>query len=226
MKHAAIALLLSACASAAPPPEAAPDPCVGLDAGTYDLGCDFSFASDPNGPWQYGYASSLAPEHFIYDGYVDLSDPVGSCHPSAAAYYPYVAWNSTAEARVDATDSWAVRPHEVAMEAVAGQYAIARFVVPKSGAYSISTTFEGVHFRHSTTDVHVRLDANELFAAEIDGYGGLPAFHAIEGTNPTASFEASLDLTAGQILAFAVGVGTNGTNANDTTAVQARITSR
>jgi hypothetical protein len=226
MKRALLLLVVAACSSA-PAPRDAPDPCVGLDAGTYDLGCDFSLERNPNGPWRYGWAADLNAASFVIDRFVDRSNPVGVSHPDASTYYPYLAWNSTAQARVDATDSWAVRPHEVAMEAITGKWAMAQFIVPATGFYKVEVTFEGVHFHHSTTDVHVLLDDREVFTSEIDGYGGFEGYHPTDGTNPAVhSTLTSIPLTEGQVLGFAVGTGTNATNNNDTTGVIARITAQ
>src|ERR1700686_1052391 len=124
LRSLAFALLL-ACGSA-PAPVAAPDPRADLTplkpgATVFDLNCSFSLSGNPNGPWRVGFTSarSLAPDQFVLSSRTDTGNPVGLWHPDLNSYYPYVAWNSTALARVDATDSWAVRPHEVAMEAAA-----------------------------------------------------------------------------------------------------------
>ena len=61
-----------------------------------------------------------------------------------------------------------------------GQYSVVRFVAPASGTYTISAKFAGVHFGLSTTDVHVLHNGSSLFAADIEGYGGDPAFHKLK----------------------------------------------
>ena len=219
------ALLLGACGGA-PAPVAAPDPCLdpALDGGAvYDLNCSFSLTANPAGAWQYGFAAADGAFHLSVRA--DTSNPVGLWHPDARTYYPYVAWNSSALARVDATDSWAVRPREVAMEAApGGAEALVRFTAPLAGTWRIEATFEGIHFRHSTTDVHVRHGAAALFDAQIDGYGGTPAFHPVDGTRPSATFTSEVSLQQGDAVSFAVGVGADGANANDTTGLMARMT--
>jgi hypothetical protein len=213
-------LLLAACGSP-PGPLAAPDPCE--TRATFDLGCDFSFASNPNGVWQYGNSDSPGgPLHLAT--FADTKDPVGLWHPDSRTYYPYVAWNGTPLARVDATDSWAVRPHQVAMEAApSGQFSVVQFTAPQAGTYALQVTFEGIHFHHSTTDVHVLRGAVSLFDAQIDGYGGFPGYHPIEGPAPSAAFTGSLALAAGETLSFAVGIGQNHSNSNDTTGLVVQI---
>ena len=222
----ALMLALSACGGPHAP-VAATDPCAGLDAGTgglYDLNCEFSFTQNPHGAWSYGSSSSLAPDQFRLATVTDTGNPVGLWHPDARTYYPYVAWNDSAFARADGTNSWAVEPRQVAMEAApGGRFSVVRFVAPQAGRYSVNAVFQGIHFRNSTTDVHVVLGDTGLFAADIDGYGGNPAFHARQGPSPVAGFARVLDLAAGEALSFAVGNGKDGANSNDTTGLTVHI---
>jgi hypothetical protein len=200
------------------------------DAGmlTFDVGVEFSPTVNPNGVWRYGFTagSTLAPSTFQLDAYpVQVGSPE-FWHPSTAQYYPYVAGNPDASTITDATDSWALRAGEVAMEGSASaQYSLVQFVVPDAGSFAVQADFEGIHFRLSTTDVHVLQNDASLFAANIDGYGGDPAFHAIEGASPDASYSGMLAVDAGDVLTFAVGIGVDGTNFNDTTGLIVHITS-
>ena len=217
----------------------APAPDGGADGGVvFDLGDDFSFAINPNGPWRYGYTttSTLAPDQFALDTFAPDAgpdtegglDPIGFWHPFspatvASGYYPYVADN-TGDASASEEASWALRPHEVAMEASnSGQYSVVEFVAPFAGTYQMQVHFEGIHFRLSTTDVHVLAGDAGLFAANISGYGGDPAFHAVEGSNPSADYAGSVTLHAGDVLSFAIGYGTNMTDYNDTTGLTVHL---
>jgi hypothetical protein len=198
------------------------------DTRVYDPGADFSLKANPNGVWEYGYSATptLAVDQFRLNKAADESDPVGFWHPDVGqgGYSPYVACNMTTGARADKTKSWAVRAGEVAMEAAAdGQYSIVRFTTPKAGDYRVRADFEGVHFHLSTTDVHVLCNGRSLFESLIDGYGGDPAFHKIEGKNPTASYSGLVHLEAGDKLSFAVGYGANKTHFNDTTGMMVHI---
>ena len=197
----------------------------------YDLGADFSFSQNPNGPWRYGYSAGavLSVEAFQLDTSAVVSAPVGFWHPAdgQAGYYPYVADNSSSTLMTDPTDSWAVQPGEIAMEgSAAGQYSVVQFAVPQTGAYDLAGDFAGIHVRLSTTDVHVLVNDVSLFDAEIDGYGGDPSFHAVEGQSPQASYRETRMLETGDLLSFAVGVGSNGTNANDTTGLFVHLDAR
>jgi hypothetical protein len=196
----------------------------------FDLGADFSAAANPNGPWRYGHTRirSLAGKDFALDPIVITGGPVPFWHPGAdaAGYYPYVAGNGGGATVIDATGSWALRAHEVAMEgSLAGQYSVVQFLTPRSGRYRIDAAFSGVHARLSSTDVHVLRGDAALFDATIDGYGGDPTFHEIVGSSPNAHFAATLELHENEVLSFAVGYGANQTHYNDTTGLLLQITS-
>ncbi len=194
-------------------------------AAIYDLGSEFAVAQNPNGPWEYGFsaAASLAPDGFTLATVAEAGSAIGFWHP-AGGYYPYLASNPTRRTLADPTRSWALRPHEVALEGSnTGQYAIVRFVAPRAGRYRVKARFAGLHFRLSSTDVHVLVNGRSVFDALVDGYGGDPAFHAIEGRSPRAGFVGTRRLAAGDVVDFAVGYGANRTHFNDTTGLRARV---
>ena len=198
----------------------------------YDLGRDFSFDANPAGPWHFGFSAttSLAPDQFKPFRVPDPRRPIGFWHPAAVdndgdGYYPYVAWNAATRSQADPTRSWALGPGEAALEASRdGQYAIVRFVVPQAGRHRVQARFTGIHFRVSSTDVHVLVNAIPVFDAFVDGYGGDRTFHPIQGRQPRAVFSRALELDAGDVVSFAVGYGRNRTHYNDTTALRVRIT--
>lgn len=197
----------------------------------FDLSTDFSVTQSPEGLWQYGYSigNSLTHDAFKPDTFLDKLNPICFWHPATndrqiPGYYPYVAYNGSKQPALEPTHGWAIGPGEVAMEASNnGQYSIVRFRAPYGGRYRVTARFEGVHFRLSSTDVHVLHNAMHLFDAEIDGYGGNASFHPIEGPHPTASFEAIVSVSEGDDVDFAVGYGPNKTNYNDTTGLRARL---
>jgi hypothetical protein len=197
----------------------------------HDLAAEFSIDRNPNGPWQYGFsaAGSLVPEQFRLSHNADTRGAIEFWHPAAADnaggdYYPYVARNASKQPRADPTASWAIRPGEIALEASnVGQYAIVRFVAPRRGRYRIKARFAGVHFRLSSTDVHVLAGATAVFEGTVEGYGGDPAFHAIEGAAPRAGWSGAVVLDRDDVVTFAVGYGWNQTHFNDTTALRARV---
>jgi hypothetical protein len=198
---------------------------------TYDLSVDFSVRDNPGKVWQYGYSAtnSLDPDQFRLDKYGDGGTPIVFWHPDASSgpgpgYYPYVAYNTTKQSQAwPSPNGWVVRGGEVAMEASnSGQYSLVRFVAPVAGTYKISAQFEGVHV-WSTTDVHVLHNGTSLFDADIDGYGGDPAFRKMEGASPKAEYSGQIELKANDTVTFAVGYGKNKTNSGDTTGLFARV---
>jgi len=100
---------------------------------------------------------------------------------------------------------------------------MARFTAPVAGTYKVSAQFEGIHYGLSTTDVHVLYDGMSLFDADIDGYGGDPAFHKVQGASPTASYAGQVELKANDTVTFAVGYGKDKTNSGDTTGLFAQV---
>ncbi len=198
---------------------------------TYDLSADFSLRDNPNKVWQYGYSASnsLAPDQFRLEKQTEQSGPILFWHPDAnkgpgPGYYPYVAYNTTKQSQAwPVPGGWVVRGGEVAMEASnTGQYSLVRFTAPVPGTYKINAQFEGIHV-WSTTDVHVLHNGTSLFDADIDGYGGDPAFRKVEGANPTAQFSGQLEMRANDTVTFAVGYGKNKTNSGDTTGLFAQV---
>jgi hypothetical protein len=181
-----------------------------------------SFTNNPSGNWQVGYSTGnvLDTGQFAPCTFADRDSMIGVWHPSGqqAGYYPYTGQNNTGSTQVDVTRSWAARPGEIVMEGSnSGQYSMLRFRVPLSGKYKVTVVFEGVHFRLSTTDVHVLLNAQSLFSDNINGYGGDSLFHAVVGPHPSSTYKGILQLQQNDVLTFAVGYGSDGTNYNDTT---------
>jgi hypothetical protein len=197
----------------------------------FDLSADFSLKNNPNKVWQYGYSAtnSLASDQFQLDKYSDGASPIGFWHPAASSgpgpgYYPYIAYNTAKQSQAwPSPNGWVVRGREVAMEASnSGQYSLVRFVAPVAGTYKISAQFSGVHV-WSTTDVHVLHNGTSLFDADIDGYGGDPAFRKVQGASPTAAYSGQIEMKANDTVTFAVGYGKNKTNSGDTTGLFARL---
>ncbi len=82
------------------------------------------------------------------------------------------------------------------------------------GTYRINAKFEGIHYGLSTTDVHILHNNTALYDADIEGYGGDPAFHKIEGASPNAAYSGDEAMKANE-LTFAVGYGKNHTHFGD-----------
>ena len=203
----------------------------GASAGMYRLADGMSSTTNPNGVWQFGFSAtaSLASDQFRLAKYADTSEPVVIWHPAKSdgngpGYYPYVALNQTPQTRTTSANGWALRSGAVAMEAANdGAYSIIRFVAPTSGDYTVKAQFAGIHYRLSSTDVHVLHNEAHLFDGEIAGYGGDPMFHPVEGAHPVASWSGTVRLSPGDTISFAVGYGSNRTHYNDTTELIAEV---
>jgi hypothetical protein len=195
----------------------------------FDPGADFSSEVNPTGVWQYGYtvAQTLDPSAFRPDAHHGAARAILFWQPGAADHFPYVAGHRGQVTEVYSTrrgPGWAVRAGQLALEASnSGQYSVVRFTAPATGRYRIAARFEAIHFERSTTDVHVMQGARALFSADIDGYGGDPAFHPVEGSHPAADYAGTVELQPGDTIDFAVGYGTNRTHFCDTTGLAARI---
>jgi hypothetical protein len=181
------------------------------------------------------------PSAFRRDGFHDRKSPLGYWQPSStpgSGRFPYVVCNPSPKTEVigevGTPRGWAVRVGQVALEASnAGQYSVVRFTAPVAGSYRVTARFEGIHFGLSTTDVHVVHGATVLFSANVDGYGGDPAFQPVtgqrgcdvgaRGTNPAAAYVGIVKLETGDTIDFAVGYGGNRTHYCDTTGLSARV---
>jgi hypothetical protein len=198
---------------------------------TFDVAADFSLEKNPNQAWQYGYSAtkSLNPAEFQFDKQTEIVGETGFYHPAenkgpGPGYYPYIAYNRTDETQYGSQKGWAVRAGQIAMEASnSGQYSLIRFVAPAKGTYQLTVRFEGIHFGLSSTDVHVLHNAKSLFDAEIQGYGGDPKFHKVEGAHPVAEYTDKIQLEKNDMITFACGYGINETHYGDTTGLTARI---
>lgn len=190
---------------------------------------DLSFKTNPTDLWQMGYSAdnTLSLDQFKLSTFADTSDIIALWHPTANAlsgYYPYVGQNRDNVSRQSPTKGWAVRAGQIAMEGSnSGQYSLVRFITPVDGAYKLKAVFEGVHFGLSSTDVHVLINSKQVFGDIIEGYGGDPGFHVVEGSHPSTSYEGTLMLKKNDIITFATGYGQNHTHFGDTTGLLIQI---
>ena len=187
-----------------------------------EVSSNLSFTVNSDGLWQIGYSadSTLSLDQFRLCTFPDTSDIIGMWHPSKDpnGYYPYLAQNRSEKSELSKTNGWATRPYQIAMEGSNnGQFSLLRFIAPVTGVYKIRAVFEGIHFGLSTTDVHILHNSNSIFSELIEGYGGDPFYHKIEGSHPSATYENSLSLKKNDILTFAVGYGANKNHYSDTT---------
>lgn len=173
-------------------------------ATVYDVFSDFSLASNPNGVWSYGYETTLGGTLNLYDS----TDTSGG----------YEVWRSTVVQSLGAPADWinptastiGVTPaHTAAFHpGPNGEFSIYRFTTPSTGSYVLSSIFSGID--GGGTDVHILNNGAQIFTANITG-------------GSTSNFGNTLSLTAGDLIDFAVGVGTDGNFFSDSTGIAATL---
>jgi hypothetical protein len=177
---------------------------------------DFSPTANPNGPWSYGYlAPGASPDSSTFTYYANNGTVTGGIQ-----YWNIAGGNLTPPEIFFNPSSSVVTFSTITMQPLQAafhpgpndQYSDFRFAAPVSGSYSLGTLFTGIDTAGTTTDVHVLDNGTLLFSGNINGYLA------------TASYSATLSLSAGDIVDFAVGFGSNGNYTSDSTALDATLT--
>ena len=183
----------------------------------YDVASDFSFVSNPNGPWSYGYETVLGGSFTAYGAQSTIN---GMQTWSIIPFdLPSVNFNPTASDITFASTTLLagqVNLHPGANNEVS----VIRFTAPVAGTYSLSGDFNMRSFGGTnSTDVHVILGNN--IAAQLFGNGV-----TVSGFGDDSAFSTTLVLNASDFVDFAV--GPNGTvpfqsYLGDTTQLNARF---
>lgn len=176
-------------------------------AATYDAVAAFSSISNPNGPWSYGQTATLGGSFSLLT--------TGSCGSLAgwqsAGNVPWVLGSptgGTCGTGVDPANMLDLHP------GINGELSVVRFTVPTTGVYTIAGGFQGIDRAPTTTDVHVLINGStSVFAGNVNSFGVLVPFSTVQ------------TLSAGTTVDFAVGLGTDGGAPNDSTGLQATLTS-
>jgi len=186
-------------------------------AGTsYNNATDFSPTSNPNGVWSYGYlAAGSTPNSSTFTLYGNNGTVAGGIEywniAGGNLTPPEIFYNPSSS--VVSFSTITMQPNQAAFHPGPNdEYSDYRFIAPVSGSYSLTTLFTGIDTVGTTTDVHVLDNGTLLFSANINGYLA------------TSSFNTSLSLTAGDLVDFAVGFGSNGNYFFDSTALDAILT--
>lgn len=165
----------------------------------YDAAADFSFSSNPNGPWQYGRETSLGGALSLYTTtFAPTSGPFAGLQfwGTGANIDPNVMHNPTSATVLVASTS--VLSGQLSLHpGPSNEYSVVRFVVPTTGSYQLNSSFNMRSFAGTnSTDVHVLLNNNTVSQL----YSG-----TVSGFNDTDFFNSVLSLSAGDLLDFAVG---------------------
>ena len=185
-------------------------------ASTFSITDDFSATANPNGAWSYGWLNGLGG---TFTGYTaSLSATAGgtiqSWHdPATYSLGEPSVWNNSSSSAyitgsVNYSAGWAgFHPGQH------NQMSDFRFTAQTAGTYAVTFDFQGADVVGTTSDVHVYTGGNDLFSANVIGYGD----------STRKSFSSMLFLNAGQTIDIAVGYGPNGSYFYDSTAVRGTI---
>jgi hypothetical protein len=179
----------------------------------YSAAADFSPTNNPTGVWSYGWSATLGSALNLYptpgstSGIDYWIDP-----PITMLGVPSVTHNSTANVVTLGTVTW--QPGQMVFHpGHDGQYSVVRWTAPVEGDITLHAYFPGADFvGPTTTDVHVLYNGFALFDGDVSQFGSGP------------SYDTALTVAAGDILDFAVGIGSDGSFLYDSTGLDAIIT--
>lgn len=181
-----------------------------------DFAQDFSTSSATPGNWMYGYATSVGgtPVAMGATTLYGAGNEVFAWSPTGT-FWPTIALNTSASsvsfgggnAVTLAAGQGLLHPGQ------SGAFADVRLTVPTAGAATLNVTFSGIDAVGTSTDVHVLLNGSSLFSALVNGSGASQAY------------STTLTFTAGDVVDFLVGVGSNGNFVDDSTGFYATLTS-
>uniref|UniRef100_UPI0010F7F4F6 FG-GAP-like repeat-containing protein n=1 Tax=Chitinivorax sp. B TaxID=2502235 RepID=UPI0010F7F4F6 len=164
----------------------------------------FSRTTSQGEVWQYGYAAAAG----AFTAFPVLTSKQGVDYWGTSSNgTPGVFVNPT-DARVTFGTNW-VDGRQVMLHPGSGttdRYAVLRFVAPQSGSYRLDAMFQSNDSYGATTDVHVLINGQEIFAG-----------------NVSSTFRPQLSqaivVKQGDTIDFMVGTGVNGTYSYDSTSV-------
>jgi hypothetical protein len=124
---------------------------------------------------------------------------------------PYVVKNVTASPVRYANTTW--QPGQLAINPVVGFYGVLRWTAPSSGLFNITATFSGLSsaLGGDSTDVHILLNGTSIFDS------------IVLGSPSPVKYSGIQNLANGDRIDFAVGIGPDGNDYEDTTALAASI---
>lgn len=187
--------------------------------GVFSVRDDFSHSANPSGAWAYGFAKALASPVELYTSTANAYDPRISQWTSDIGIDPNVATNLTA-GDVTVPQGFTI-PHSRYVylhPGPNGELSVVRWTAPRPGRVRVNATFTAPPGQCPTTsDVHVLKNAEVLFSALVERTDGNTDIEP-------RSFESSFTVASDDVLAFAVGFGSNQSYTCDRTLLSATIT--
>ena len=174
----------------------------------YDVKSDFSTSNNPNNSWTFGQSAKLGTT-FIPFPTIIKRGAIDYWTPSSNATDPCAGRNPDKVPRT--LNDIAFLPHQLVLHpGPTGQYGIARWTAPAAGKYLLQTIFAGLG-SVSTTDVHIRQNAQPIFDDVINGRGKRSTYVSI------------LTVATGDTIDFAVGYGADKAYNSDTTGLDVQL---
>lgn len=196
-----------------------------INAQTWNLATDFSATNNPNGVWSYGAKeATLSADLILYTdttaipAHYGTQQLAGWTNP-ATGIIPYVAKNTSAQDwNYDGTSEGGgpavLHPQEVLLHpsSFGNRYSVVRWTAPRAGRYAVSALFRRFENKAGVNSSYAVLQNG---VALPEGSGILTDFDTPDSSvNYT---NASIALNEGDVLEFAVGIGTDGTSNTDGT---------
>ena len=180
---------------------------------TYNAVNDFSLTNNPNGVWSFGTKTSNAS----FTAYANNGQPwngvrVWSNNPGGVCC-DMVAKNTTGTtlsyAGVISQPADLLNLHPNGN----GNKAAVRWTAPANGTYQFQGRFQGLDTVGTTTDATILRNGTPIWSNNVNGFG------------TQVNYDLTLALTAGEVIEFAVGWGTNNNANNDSTGLAITVNS-
>jgi hypothetical protein len=169
----------------------------------------FTKNQNPNGPWSYGWSTSLGGGFTPFTTGTVNNDDLEAWNASGLAALGI--YRNAKDRLLPVANRIFYQPGQLAMHpGPAGQVSVLRWTAPAAGSYDVTAAFRALDAQPATTDVHVLHNGVSKF----DG--------TVNATMSGPAYAGTLALQAGDTVDVAVGYG-NGSYNYDTTAVSFRI---
>lgn len=164
---------------------------------SHDIAADFSIASNPNGPWSYGYKTSSAAALQLFDAASTNSvGMVGLEHwyTAGSSSEPHVLHNPT-NAAVKFRNTIILGANEMQLHPAPDKLAVVRWTSPVAGTYKVDAAFRGNDV--TSTLVTIQKNGTAIFNAAVKGFGLGPTFSGVitVAANDTLEFLVDANVT-------------------------------
>jgi hypothetical protein len=194
----------------------------GQPSKSFDVVADFSIATNPVGPWSYGWSrnglgNDFEP-HMVHKTDICGPEVDGWGSPDIASTV-WVMHNRTGQVIRGPEGTYTIPPDMLHMHpGQGGVYDIVRWTCPRRGKYTITGSFRRLNDQATTEDYDVNVVLNttaSLFPSPPRVLRGI-------GTQESFTF-TGISLRADDKIDFIVGVGPGGSHGSDSTGLKAII---